>query len=84
MDPVDEELSQRDAVLLDAIARIDGVDDVSGPLTQVLLLGCIAQRLGGTLKFDTETKKITNSRKANKLLKGHKPRKGWEEYYKLI
>lgn len=56
---------------------------VAGPLTQVFMLGCIAQRLGGKLKFDARRKKITNNRKANKLLKGHEPRKGWEEYYRL-
>lgn len=56
---------------------------VSGPLTQVFMLGCIAQRLGGTLKFDAEKKAITNNDRANQLLKGHAPRKGWEEYYTL-
>ena len=56
---------------------------VSGPLTQVFALGCIAQRLGGTFKFDTKTKQITNNKRANQLLKGHPPRKGWEEYYKM-
>ena len=56
---------------------------VSGPLTQVFMLGCIAQRLGGTLKFDTKKKEITNNERANQLLKGHAPRKGWEEYYTI-
>lgn len=56
---------------------------VSGPLTQVFMLGCIAQRLGGTLKFDAKTRQITNNKRANELVKGHLPRKGWEEYYKL-
>ena len=57
--------------------------EVAAPLTQVFMLGCIAQRLGGTLKFDTGKKKIRNNRKANKLLKGNPPRKEWEEYYRL-
>ena len=57
--------------------------DVAGPLTQVFTLGCIAQRLGGTLAFDPKTKQITNNKRANELLKGHPPRKGWEQYYKL-
>ena len=57
--------------------------DVSGPLTQVFLLGVIAQRLGGTLKFDPATKQITNNPEANALLVGHKPRPGWESFYKL-
>ncbi|MEM7233847.1 MAG: Gfo/Idh/MocA family oxidoreductase [Planctomycetota bacterium] len=56
---------------------------VSGPLTQVFMLGCIAQRLGGSLKFDTKKKVITNNEQANALLQGHPPRKGWEEYYKV-
>jgi hypothetical protein len=54
---------------------------VSGPLTQVFMLGCIAQRLGGTLKFDAEKREITNNERANELLKGNAPRKGWEEFY---
>jgi hypothetical protein len=56
---------------------------VSGPLSQMFTLGCIAQRLGGTLKFDAEKQEITNNKRANALLKGHPPRKGWEEYYKV-
>lgn len=56
---------------------------VSGPLTQVFMLGCIAQRLGGTLKFDAKKQEITNNERANQLLKGHPPRKGWEEYYTM-
>ncbi len=57
--------------------------DVAGPLSQVMALGCISQRLGGTLKFDTEKQCITNNKRANDLLKGHPPRQGWEEFYKL-
>ncbi|MGB7328645.1 MAG: Gfo/Idh/MocA family oxidoreductase [Rubripirellula sp.] len=56
---------------------------VSGPLTQVFMLGCIAQRLGENLEFDAVTKQITNNARANDLLKGNAPRQGWEEYYKL-
>jgi len=56
---------------------------VAAPLTQVFNLGCIAQRLGGTLKFDTKTKQITNNERANQLLKGNPPTKGWEEFYKV-
>jgi hypothetical protein len=57
--------------------------DVAGPLTQVFMLGCIAQRLGGTLKFDSKRKEITNNDLANQLLKGHPSRKGWEEFYRM-
>ncbi|WP_404309447.1 Gfo/Idh/MocA family oxidoreductase [Neorhodopirellula lusitana] len=55
---------------------------VSGPLSQVLVLGCIAQRLGGELDFDRQSKRFTNSDRANELLADH-PRKGWEQYYAL-
>ena len=56
---------------------------VSGPLTQVFMLGCIAQRLGENLEFDAKTRKITNNARANELLKGNRPRKGWEDFYEL-
>lgn len=56
--------------------------DVSGALTQVFMLGVIAQRLGGKLKFDPASKRFTNSDEANALLQ-RTPREGWESYYKL-
>jgi hypothetical protein len=56
---------------------------VTGPLTQVFLLGVIAQRIGGRLKFDPVAKRFTNSRRANKLLMSEPPRTGWEQYYKV-
>lgn len=55
---------------------------VSAPLTQVLNLGMISQRLGGTLEFDRATEKITNNRAANELL-DPAPRAGWEEFYRM-
>lgn len=55
---------------------------VSGPLSQVLALGCMAQRLGGELQFDRETQQITNNTLANSLLKDN-VRPGWEQYYTL-
>lgn len=55
---------------------------VSGPLTQVLLLGVIAQRLGGRLEFDPVAKRFTNNARANGLLDGPPPRAGWEQYYR--
>jgi hypothetical protein len=54
---------------------------VSGPLSQVFLLGVIAQRLGGRLEFDPVAKRFTNSDRANALLAGEAPRAGWESYY---
>jgi predicted dehydrogenase len=56
---------------------------VAGPLSQVLVLGVLAQRLNTKLKFDRATKQITNHTVANQLLVGPPPRKGWEQYYKL-
>jgi predicted dehydrogenase len=55
---------------------------VAAPLTQVFLLGVIAQRLGGTLEFDPATKRITNNPQADALL-NPPPRKGWEEFHKI-
>jgi predicted dehydrogenase len=56
---------------------------VAGPLSQVLVLGVIAQRLNRKLIFDRDTKQITNDKIANQLLIGPPPRKDWEQYYKL-
>jgi predicted dehydrogenase len=56
---------------------------VSGPLTQVFLLGVIAQRLGGRLEFDPVRRVFTNSPEATALLAGPAPRTGWERYYRL-
>ncbi len=56
---------------------------VAGPLSQVLVLGVMAQRFNAKLQFDRATKQITNHKEANDLLAGVTPRPGWEEYYKL-
>ena len=56
---------------------------VAGPLSQVMVLGVIAQRLNAQLQFDRATKQITNNKLANELLVGPPPRKGWEQFYKL-
>jgi len=56
---------------------------VSGPLSQMMVLGVIAQRLNAHLKFDRTTKQITNNKIANALLVGPPPRMEWEEFYKL-
>jgi predicted dehydrogenase len=64
--------------------RCNSSFEVAAPLTQVFMLGCIAQRLGENLEFDAKIKQITNNERANQLLKGHAPRQGWEEYYKLV
>ncbi len=58
---------------------------VTGPLSEVFCLGCIAQRLNRGFKFDPATKQIVGDAEANALLKGSKgtPRKGWEEFYRV-
>jgi len=56
---------------------------VAGPLSQVMVLGVIAQRVNAQLKFDRSTKQITNHPVANALLVGPPPRKEWEQFYKL-
>lgn len=55
---------------------------VAAPLSQVFLLGVIAQRLGGKIEFDPATGRITNRPEANALL-APAPRKGWEDYYRI-
>ena len=56
---------------------------ISGPLTQVFLLGIVAQRLGGRLSFDSTRRGFAaGNAEANRLLRGADPRPGWEQYYK--
>jgi predicted dehydrogenase len=56
---------------------------ISGPLTQVFLLGIVAQRLGGRLSFDSTRREFAaGNAEANRLLRGADPRPGWEQYYK--
>jgi predicted dehydrogenase len=55
---------------------------VSGPLTQVFLLGVIAQRVGGRLTFDPARREFVGHPAANQLLAGPPPRTSWEEYYR--
>jgi predicted dehydrogenase len=54
---------------------------VAGPLTQVFLLGIVAQRLGGRLRFDTGRREFVDNPTANALLDGPPPRPGWERFY---
>lgn len=56
---------------------------VSGPLSQFMSLGIVAQRVGGTLLFDRETKRFTNNEAANQLLALPTPRPGWEQFYRF-
>ena len=56
---------------------------VAAPLSEVFCLGCIAQRLNRSLKFDPAAKRFLGDDEANALLTGSKgtPRRGWEEFY---
>ncbi|MEX2569081.1 MAG: Gfo/Idh/MocA family oxidoreductase [Cyclobacteriaceae bacterium] len=58
--------------------------EIAGPLSQVFNLGVLAQQLNTKLAFDRKKKQITNNKIANRLLVGTPPRKGWEEYYKMV
>ncbi len=51
----------------------------AGPLTEMVLLGCLATRFPNTpLKWDETKMQFTNEPKANAFVK-RTPRKGWEE-----
>ena len=50
--------------------------DFAAGLTEIVLLGVIAQRTGRPLEYDFKAMKFTNDPEANALLK-REPRKGW-------
>lgn len=54
--------------------------DVAAPLAEMMCLGCIGQRFGGTLLYDAEAMKITNHPEADRMLKGPDVRDGWDTY----
>ncbi|MDE6403199.1 MAG: Gfo/Idh/MocA family oxidoreductase [Muribaculaceae bacterium] len=58
--------------------------EINGVLSQVFCLGVIAQRLNDRLFFDPRTKQFTNNAFANAMLTGMPPRRGWEDFYKLV
>ena len=58
-------------------------DGVGAPLSEMLCLGCVGQRFGGTLKYDADTMTITNNDEANAMLKGPAVREGWGAYDKM-
>ncbi len=51
--------------------------DHSVPLTELVLLGCVSQRVPGELKWDAGACRFTNSKEANLLLKPY-VREGWK------
>jgi len=54
--------------------------EVGAPLSEMLCLGCIGQRFGGTLKYDAKAMKITNHPQADAMLRGPKVRDNWDAY----
>ncbi len=53
--------------------------DYAGPLTELVLLGCLATRFPKKkLEWDTKTMTVTNLEEANPFVR-RTPRKGWEE-----
>ena len=54
--------------------------EIGAPLAELLCLGCIGQRFGGTLKYDAKAMKITNHPEADKMLRGPQVRDGWDAY----
>lgn len=54
----------------------------AGLLSQTFTLGCIAQRLNRTLRFDPVKKRFVDDDEANALL-APEPARGWEEYYRV-
>jgi hypothetical protein len=56
--------------------------EVGAPLSEMLCLGCVGQRFGGTIKYDAKAMKITNNSEADAMLKGPKIRDNWDAYDK--
>ena len=57
---------------------------VAGPLSQVLALGAVAQRLAEPkLEFDPAKGRFVGNDAANALLDGPPVRRGWEEFERL-
>lgn len=56
---------------------------IAGDLTKTLMLGVICQRLNEELNFNRKKERFVGNERANALLDGPPPRKGWEEFYKM-
>ena len=50
--------------------------EVSGPITETLMLGNVALRFKETLKWDSDSLKVTNIPEANKFIQ-REYRQGW-------
>lgn len=62
------------------IEPVNSPFEIAAPLAEMLCLGCIGQRFGGTLEYDAAAMKITNNPEADKMLKGPAVRDGWDAY----
>ncbi|MBL7106000.1 MAG: DUF1080 domain-containing protein [Phycisphaerae bacterium] len=65
-----------------AIQPANSPFEIAAPLVEMMCLGCIGQRFGGTLKYDAKAMKITNHTEANRMLKGPDVRGQWTAYDK--
>jgi hypothetical protein len=65
------------------IEKTNSPFEIGAPLAELLCLGCIAQRFGGTLKYDAKAMKITNHAEADKMLTGPEVRDRWTAYDNL-
>ena len=51
---------------------------LGAPLSEMLCLGCVGQKYGGTLKYDAKNMRITNHKEADAMLRGPKVRENWD------
>lgn len=54
----------------------------AGVVSKLITLGCVAQRLHASLKYDSAANRFTNNEAANQFL-ALPPRKGWETFYRI-
>ncbi|MGB0580303.1 MAG: Gfo/Idh/MocA family oxidoreductase [Limisphaerales bacterium] len=57
---------------------------IAGDLTKTMMLGIICQYLIEDLEFDPKKEQFIGNKKANAMLEGPAPRKGWEDFYKMV
>ena len=57
---------------------------IAGDLTKTMMLGIVCQKLNEELNFDISNEQFIGNAKANSLLEGPAPRKGWEQFYKIL
>lgn len=57
---------------------------IAGDLTKTLMLGVVCQLLNEDLQFDRKKERFKGNARANALLDGPTPRKGWGDFYKMV